>query len=471
MEELKRLRELTSKITSNGYLSDQTKAWQYAFDSVNEMVCITNKSLIIKFINKPLAKKLRIDPDQYINEHLSSILDEKLFTADNSSAVLETSESIYYGTSFVDELGVWVERKKYYITNEANKLIGYTFMLVDVTDKVEFEKNLKDNQALLEGVLDTIPDIITVQDDAQTVIKANRSAGIFFGLDTSEIVGKKCYELIGRDNPCHNCQTMICRTTKNVSKIEKFIPELDKWFDCRSYPILDDDGHIVKVVEHLRDISDIKADQDIKDVYYKKLIQEYKRINFIINSVDGYIWEKEIPDKGKEMVHKFVDPLFCKDFFGLEYELADDGYNACKLAYGKTSSELLEQFRSKGNRKHGFDEVCFLTDKHCIEQGKQCEYFEMGYIEHVKGEPEWFVLRVRKTPIFSDLGECTGILGFANNCSDDIHSIQELVTKGLERGILKKLSSNYNEVKVYWVLDDKNEEKSEESLLTHIDFP
>lgn len=470
MEELERLKELTNRITSNGYLNDQTKAWQYAFDSVNEMVCITNKSLLVKFINKPLAKKLKINQDLCINEHLSSIIDENLFTTDHGAAVLENGDSIYYGTSYIEELDSWFERKKYYITNDAGKLIGYTFMLIDVTDKTRSENLLRENKLLLEGILDTIPDIITVQDENQIVIKANKAASNFFRDSHEKIEGKKCYELIGRSEPCHNCQTMICRTTKNVSKIEKFIPELSKWYDCRSYPILDEQNNIVKIVEHLRDISDIKEEQASKEKYYNKLIQEYKRINFIINSVDGYIWEKELADEGVEMVHKFVDPLFCKEFYGLGYETSDKGYNICKDAYGKTNTELLKEFRSKDNRKHTFDESCLLTDRHCIEQGIPCEYFQMGYIEHLKGELEWFILRVRKTPIYNDMGECTGILGFANNCSNSVHSIQDLIKKGLKDCRIKKLPLENNESKVYWVLNEKDIE-SEKKDLIHIDFP
>ena len=55
-DDLEKLRQLTQTLTRNGYLSDQTKAWQYAFDSVKELVCITNPSFEIKFINKDVVR-------------------------------------------------------------------------------------------------------------------------------------------------------------------------------------------------------------------------------------------------------------------------------------------------------------------------------------------------------------------------------------------------------------------------------
>lgn len=37
--------------------------------------------------------------------------------------------------------------------------------------------------------------------------------------------------------------------------IEKFIPEISRHFDCRSYPLLDENGEVNLVIEHMRDVT------------------------------------------------------------------------------------------------------------------------------------------------------------------------------------------------------------------------
>ena len=50
-DDLMKLKELTRTLTSNGYLTDQAAAWVYAFNSVSDLVCTTNTSFQIKFLN------------------------------------------------------------------------------------------------------------------------------------------------------------------------------------------------------------------------------------------------------------------------------------------------------------------------------------------------------------------------------------------------------------------------------------
>lgn len=383
MDELEKLRQLTKTITSNGYLTDQTDAWRYAFDSVKELVCITNPEFEIKFINKPLSSKLNITSNDFINKDLASVLPDNIFSLDGSSGVIGDN-SIYYGEAFIEELNGWYERYRYYIEDDNGVVIGYTFMLIDITTRkeaslqleekedrfrelfnnmasgvavykyedndftiVDFnnaaqkienrtleeikgkkvtevfppvtevgffdvltrvaetgnpehfpvifrdgkkltgwrdnyvyripsgeivalysdetlrkqqEEKLKESEQLLRGVLDAIPDVISVQDDNSNVIKCNIAAKEYFKLTSTSIEEpyKKCYQLLGRDEPCNECQTRECEKTKKIAKMERFIEELNAWFDCRSYPVLDDEGKIIKIIEHLRNINDIK---------------------------------------------------------------------------------------------------------------------------------------------------------------------------------------------------------------------
>lgn len=74
--------------------------------------------------------------------------------------------------------------------------------------------------------------------------------------------------MIGRNLPCEPCATRDAVSSGAVTSIIKYIPETDTWFNIRAYPIKDDDGRVVKVIEHLRDISE-----------EKRLQSELKKLN------------------------------------------------------------------------------------------------------------------------------------------------------------------------------------------------
>ncbi|MFO7803963.1 MAG: ATP-binding protein, partial [Desulfovermiculus sp.] len=49
---------------------------------------------------------------------------------------------------------------------------------------------------------------------------------------------------------------------KKLERVEKYVPELGMYLDCRSNPVLDEDGRVVQVVEQLRDITDQKQAEE-----------------------------------------------------------------------------------------------------------------------------------------------------------------------------------------------------------------
>lgn len=340
-DELAKLKELTKTLTSNGYLTDQTVAWEYAFNSVNDLVCITNTSCQIKFLNTKFLEKLPLEHDQYINIHINDLFVDN--AVDEDSCNDEGDENITYKETFFPELGGWFVKSRYVIKNKYDEVIGYTFMFLDVTDrrraevklrasearfenlfrympaaavvfepvdggkdfrfldintstmvtehidknvigklvseifpgvekygflkhlqeayktgklvhmpttyykdefregwrnnfmfklpsgevislytdeteKVKTQTELKRNQDTLQAIFDCIPDIIGLQDADNNIIRYNKAALKLFNKVPTEVVGKKCYEALGRSTPCVDCRTRECKISKKPEK-------------------------------------------------------------------------------------------------------------------------------------------------------------------------------------------------------------------------------------------------------------
>lgn len=120
------------------------------------------------------------------------------------------------------------------------------------------DRELKEASGLLDAVFDVIPDVMGIQDADRRIIRYNQAGYQYLKKGPSEAIGRRCYEIIDRNNPCPVCATTEALQKGRPTKVEKYVEELGVWLDVRAYPILDEQGQVKYVIEHLRDITDLK---------------------------------------------------------------------------------------------------------------------------------------------------------------------------------------------------------------------
>ncbi|MGD9250004.1 MAG: PAS domain-containing protein, partial [Desulfobacterales bacterium] len=69
---------------------------------------------------------------------------------------------------------------------------------------------LEQTSSLLEATLDAIPDVLGIQDNQHRIIRYNAAGYRFLNMTPEEVVGKRCFELIGRTRKCDDCATSEC---------------------------------------------------------------------------------------------------------------------------------------------------------------------------------------------------------------------------------------------------------------------
>lgn len=158
------------------------------------------------------------------------------------------------------------------------------------------EESLRENREIsgfAENLFNSIPDIIGIQDRHHRVIRYNQAGYDFLGIEPKEAESRKCYELYGNRSECEICATSITYETLKPAHVEKYFPDRDIWFDIRSYPILDDFGEIQYVIEHLRDISQLKQ----IEIALKRSEERFRELfnssaaGILIGSAEGIITE------------------------------------------------------------------------------------------------------------------------------------------------------------------------------------
>ena len=139
----------------------------------------------------------------------------------------------------------------------------------DVTQRNIAEQALRksrekhqETSKLLEALFDSIPDVIGVQDTEYRIISYNKAGYDSLGMEAKQVIGKKCYELIGNGQVCKSCATAEVYKTLKPAKIEKYDEQLNLWLEVRAYPVFDESGKLFQVIKHLRDITERKKTVD-----------------------------------------------------------------------------------------------------------------------------------------------------------------------------------------------------------------
>jgi PAS domain S-box-containing protein len=211
----------------------------------------------IRYVNASICQMLGYAP-----EELLSLAIRDIHPAENLQSVLKTFAALNRGEIRMaasipcrrqDGSVFWADISTARIVIDGTPCLAGFFS--DITDRKAARDASEEAQALFSSVFNAVPDILGIQDAQHCMIRYNEAGYRFLNTDPESIKGKKCYNLIGRDEPCAHCATSETYLTKKPARLEKFVESLGVWLEARSYPILDPEGNLKGIVEHLRDIT------------------------------------------------------------------------------------------------------------------------------------------------------------------------------------------------------------------------
>lgn len=234
---------------------------------------------------------------------------------------------------------VWVSLSISILRDQNNKPLFFIGTCENITEKKLLEQDLKESNrklnetnTLLQAILNGIPDIIGIQDNNHQVLQYNKAGYEFLQKNEDEVKGKKCYNLIGKEEQCDDCSTDDCFKSKKSERHEQYFPEFNIWFDMRSYPILDNNDNVLYVIEHLRDISDVKTLQ-------KKIEENEKQFRLLIENQTDLVVKVD-----KEGNFLYVSPSYCKMFGKTEEELLKKAF--MPLVHPDDLQKTLEEMKN-----------------------------------------------------------------------------------------------------------------------------
>lgn len=227
----------------------------------HEYIVMLDKELRFFQVNENLLRFLGITRNTIIGQHIEGSSLSLFQTPDlvqNARRALNGKE-FTIEKRFVHESGTVYLRIKLIPTTFDDGEPGVTLIIEDITDRKTTEEKMKQAIQEWETTFNTITDMVFIQDNQFTILRANRSFARFIHKTPEDCVGKKCHQLLHDMNTSHaSCACVQLQQTKQPVTVEFYEPYLNKYLEISASPIFRDDGEITGSVHILKDISERK---------------------------------------------------------------------------------------------------------------------------------------------------------------------------------------------------------------------
>ena len=139
-------------------------------------------------------------------------------------------------------------------------------ILHDISNRKRVDKEREEEHALLQTVIDGLPDQLTMTNLDYTVVMTNRSSDKNGKMAKPDAVGLKCYEVNhgrssscdGDKNPCPMKEVLKKKKAVTVEHVHRNAAGESISVEVAAAPVFNDNGEIVHVVESVRDITERK---------------------------------------------------------------------------------------------------------------------------------------------------------------------------------------------------------------------
>ncbi len=133
----------------------------------------------------------------------------------------------------------------------------YQVIFRDLTEQRKLEKRIRESKRNLEAIFDGIQNRLSIQTPDYQIFRVNRAVIEKYHTTYQELIGRKCYEAYyQRSSPCEKCPVAVTIETKRPTSSIMRISEEETTLRTSSYPILDEKGHLLSIIEYIEDITE-----------------------------------------------------------------------------------------------------------------------------------------------------------------------------------------------------------------------
>lgn len=256
--------------------------FQALVEESSDIIMVIDKEAIIEYISPSIKKFLSFLPEEAVGRSVFEFIhpEDLKPTMDKFREVLENPEKVVSAIIRVNhkEGGYRVIEVKARNLLENPVVRGIVANFTDITELIEKEKKLRENERKLRALIDATHDLVILFSPDGTILDLNEAMAKSLGKKKEEIIGRKIarYKHMA---PPHIFESRLDNILKVVKtkKPLRCIDYRNRWFDNHFYPIFDEKGNVAQIAIFARDITDLKEAEE--------------RFRQVVENTNEWIWE------------------------------------------------------------------------------------------------------------------------------------------------------------------------------------
>lgn len=212
-------------------------------------------------------------------------------------------------------------------------------------------------EQFLQGMLDAIQDGIGVRTRDLTLTRVNRWLEKRYA-SQMPLIGKKCYAAFhNRQDPCPGCPSISAMETgKPQRQIMPYSSSevLSGWLDLSAFPLINGNGEVIGVIEHIRDITKSKqAEEKLrKSENQHRRVLEASPDPIVVYDIEGKV--------------VYLNPSFTRVFGWTQEELQGRKVDYVPEENWTETTEMIERLRG-GESFSGIESRRYTKKGHTID--------------------------------------------------------------------------------------------------------
>jgi len=162
--------------------------------------------------------------------------------------------------------------------------LGLTYSFIDITDQKQTKEKLVQSEQEKNLILSSMTELVVYHDPDLTIRWANRASCDDFGLESHQIIGRRCHELLKRrGEECQKCPVRLALETEQYHENIVQYPD-GKTQYIRASPFFAESGRLLGIVEIIQDITERnRSEAELKKAKEKAEAADRAKSRFLAN--------------------------------------------------------------------------------------------------------------------------------------------------------------------------------------------